>query len=294
MKKNLQNISYVFLVFGLSVFGSVTATKAQPRIFSPSQPKSTNVVFKEKPYQVQITPTDLSSRSGLFLVSGTGQLRLSGMLTTANGCCARIKATILRIVTGASASSPRSTITDGSSNTISLSETSANSPVFKEQIFEMCGSQQINLIDNIDSNEDDARFIVRIQNLDIWNKTTVNGNLTLRYPTADRILTGQPSVKFDLPQGIEANRQFTLSPNTPGKLKVKVVFAGNARVRVTLRKPNNSNARTPVEGASSLEFIYDITEADISSGNIWTVNVLNLTDTLADDVDVSVIYSVEQ
>ena len=295
MKINLQNFLWLFIITGFLVFGAALTSQAQPRLIPPSKSAKSNIVFKERNVLVKITPTDLDSRSGLILVSGTGQIRLSGTLTTANGCCARVKATILRIVLGTSARPPNpSDITDGASNTVMLSETSSNTPVFKEQTFELCGSQQVSLTENISADQDDARFIARIQNIDAWNKTTVSGSLTFRYPTADRILTGQPSIKFDLPQGLEANRAFTLSPNTPGKLKVKVVFSGNARVRVSLKKPNNSNARPPIEGASGLEFTYDIADADIAGGNTWTVNVLNLTDAPADDVDVSVVYTVDQ
>jgi hypothetical protein len=296
MKFDFQNFSRFFMIVGFVIFGAAFAVQAQPRLIPPSKAaKSSNIVYKERNVRVQISPTDSDSRSGVVSVSGTGQLRLSGTLTTGNGCCVRVKATIFRIATAApTGSSNTSNITDGSSNTIILSETSSNTPVFKEQTFELCGSQQINLIQTINADQDDARFIARIQNIDDWNKTTVSGNLTLRYPTADRILTGQPSLKFDLPQGLEANRAFTLSPNTPGKLKVKVVFNGSTRVRVTLKKPNGSNARQPVEGVSGLEFVYDIAASDITSGATWTVNVLNLTNTPADDVDVSVIYTVDQ
>jgi hypothetical protein len=278
MKFNLATFSRYLLVVGLLATGAVFSAQAQPRLIPPAKPAlSSNVVFKEKAFPVQITPTDFSSNMAPRLVSGTGQIRLSGTLTNANGCCARFKVTITRLVIGR---------TGG--------QVSASSSVFKEQTFEMCGSLQVNITDNLSASEDDARFGVKVENIDPWNKTTISGNLTFRYPTADKILTGQPSVKFDLPQGIEANRTFTLSPNTPGKLKVKISFAGNTQVRVTLKKPNNTNARPPVTGASGLEFEYDITAADIASGNTWTVNVLNLNNTPANDVDVVVTYTVEQ
>ena len=294
MKINLQNIWRASITAALLVFGAAFTAQAQPRLISPSKAVNTNVVFKEKTFQVQITPNDLDSRLGLVLITGTGQLKLSGALTTANGCCARVKAIIFRHVTGASTSTSTTAVNDGSVRTIIFSETSSGITIFKEQTFETCGNQPVNLTANLDSNEDNSRFTVKIQNIDSWNKTTVSGNMTFRYPTADRILTGQPSIKFDLPQGLEGNRAFTLSPNTPGKLKVKVVFGGSTRVRVTLKKPNGSNARASVEGASGLEFTYDIADADITNGNTWMVNVLNLTDTPADNVDVSVVYTVDQ
>lgn len=296
MKINAQKISRLLPAIGLAVFGAAHSAHAQPRSFPPAKSAvSSNIVFKERAVQVQITPTDFDSRSGLILVSGTGQIRLSGTLTTAgNNCCARVKAVIHRIVINSGGGSSLPSVTDGTSNTISFSEASNNSSVFKEQTFEICGSQSVNLSENLSAAQDDARFLVRLQNLDPWNKTNVGGTLAFRYPTADRILTGQPSIKFDLPQGIEANRAFKLSPNTPGKLKVKVVFRGNTRVRVTLKKPNGSNAAAPVDGASGVEFTYDIRDADITGGDTWTVNVLNLTDTPADDVDVQVVYGVEQ
>jgi hypothetical protein len=292
----------MLIIAGLLASGAALTVYAQPRHIPPSKTALSNVVFKERTVQVQITPTDFDSRSGLVFVSGTGQIRLSGTLTTAgSGCCVRIKATIHRIVAGSSpaasasaAPSSGSTITDGNSNTLSFAEIASSSPPFKEQIFELCGSQQINLSENINGSQDDARFIVRIQNIDPWNKTTVSGSLTFRYPTADRILTGQPSIKFDLPQGLEGNRAFTLSPNTPGRLRIKVTYSGGARVRVTLKKPGNSNAKPPIEGATGLEFNYDIAPADITNGNTWMVNVLNLSNDVADDVDVSVIYTVDQ
>lgn len=270
MKINLQKISRSLLVIGLTIFGAVISAQAQPRIIPPARiALSSNVIFKERTFPVRISPTDFNTSMIPVGITGIGQLKLSGTLTTGNGCCARVKITILRLAGG-----PPS--------------------VFKEQTFEICGSQAVNITDNLSASEDDATFFAKAENIDPWNKTTVRGDLIFRYPTADRILTGQPSIKFDLPQGIEANRQFTLSPNTPGKLKVKVIYQGNTRVRVTLKKPNGSNARPPVEGTSGLEFIYDIVAGDITGGNIWTVNVLNLTNTLADDVDVSVIYTVEQ
>ena len=172
-------------------------------------------------------------------------MKLFGTLTTINGACARIKITIKRAVL----------------NLI-------NSTVFKEQTFEMCGTQQINMTDNLNASEDDARFPITVENIDPWNHTTVTGTLTLRSPTSELILTGQPSVVFDLVQGAEANRDFTLFSNTPGKLKVKVSYSGNTQVKVTLKKPNGSNAAAPPQGASGQEFIYDITAADITNGNV--------------------------
>jgi hypothetical protein len=272
MKYNGQKVTHFLLVIGLLTFGAVIAAQAQPRVFPPARVALSNIVFRERSFQVRLSPTDFTDNMPPAVVRGTGQIRLSGTLTTATGACARVKITISRKALAA-----------GSAIT-----------VFKEQTFEICGSLQVNITDNLNASEDDAIFLARAENIDPWNKTNVSGGLIFRYPTADRILTGQPSIKFDLPQGIEANRQFTLIPNTPGKLKVKVVYGGNTTVRVTLKKPNGQNARPPVQGASGLEFTYDIQEADITGGNVWTVNVLNLSNTQAEDVDVSVIYTVEQ
>ncbi len=279
------------LMAALALFGFAIAPMAQPAIQKPGslptiqlQPIGiSNVVTKTKSFNLSVTPTSLSDVGLSSTVTGTGAIRLTGNLTNTSGCCARIKVEMIRITT---------------------SELVAGSPgqVFRQQTFEFCGSQAVNFSGSLNASQDDARFKVKITNLDAWNKVTVNGGLTLTYPTADRILAPQPNIPIDLTRGVDATRTFTLSPNTAGRLKIEIRWAGGASLQARLFKPGqqpgaaNSGVLNQSGSSGALDLNYDITPADITAGAQWAVNVLNNSSSsvTATGITFKVIYTVEE
>jgi hypothetical protein len=160
----------------------------------------------------------------------------------------------------------------------------------------------VNFSDNLNASQDDARFKVKITNLDAWNKVTINGSLTLTFPTADRILAPQPNIPVDLTRGVDVSRTFTLSPNTAGKLKVEIRWTGGASLQAKLFKPGqqpgaaNSGALSRSGSSGALDLDYDITPADITAGAQWAINVLNNSSSsvTATGISFRVIYTVEE
>jgi hypothetical protein len=242
-----------------------------------------NVVTRTKNFNLSVTATSLSDIGLSPNASGTGAIKLAGNLVNTSGCCARIKVEMIRLTT---------------------SEFLAGSPgqVFKQQTFEFCGSQAVNFSDNLNSSQDDARFKVKITNLDGWNKVTVNGSLTLTFPTADRILAPQPNIPVDLTRGVDVSRTFTLSPNTAGKLKVEIRWTGGASLQAKLFKPGqqpgaaNSGVLSRSGSSGALDLDYDITTADITAGAQWAINVLNNSSSsvTATGISFRVIYTVDE
>ncbi|HEX4950986.1 MAG TPA: hypothetical protein VFZ34_30285 [Blastocatellia bacterium] len=287
MKNNTQrntikaaSLSALLLVsFALALF-------AQPQIPQPGVKPPTlelrpigfsNVVTKTKDFQMQVTGTKFTDTDLGRSATGTGTLKLTGTLTNVNGCCARIKMEIVRFRPG-------------------------NAETFAEQTFEFCGSQNVNISKSLNANQDDARFIVKMTNPDPWNKITVNGNFTLSVPTADVILTAQPNIPIDLTRGVDVARTFKLNPNTPGKLKVEIRWSGAASLQAKLFKPGQqvgatgSSVLTRTGSGGALDLDYDITPADITSGNQWAVNVLNNSSSsvTATGITFRVIYTIEE
>lgn len=246
-------------------------------------PVALNVVTKTKDLQLSLTPTSLSAAAGLVFVSGTGLLKLDGTLVNTSGCCARIKLEILRRT--------NSDVFNGNPG-----------QVFKQQTFEFCGSQPVNISDNLSASQDDARFTVKITNLDAWNTVSVTGNLRLTYPTADRILAPQPNIPIDLTRGVDVTRTFELAPNTAGRLKIEIRWTGGASLQAKLFKPGqqpgpaSSSALTQNSSSGAIDLNYNITPADIAAGNQWAINVLNnsASSVTATGITFRVIYTVEQ
>jgi len=279
------------LMAALLIFGFAIAPLAQTPIQGPrTLPTLTllpigfsNVVTKTKSFNLSVTPTALSDDGLSPTVTGTGAIKLSGNLVNASGCCARIKVEMIRITT---------------------QEFIAGGPgqVFKQQTFEFCGSQAVNFTDNLNASQDDARFKVKITNLDSWNKVTINGALTLTYPTADRILAPQPNVPVDLTRGVDVSRTFTLSPNTAGRLKVEIRWSGGASLQAKLFEPGQqfgasfNGVLNQSSSSGALDLNYDITPADITAGAQWAVNVLNSSTSsiTATGITFRVIYTVEE
>jgi hypothetical protein len=279
------------LMAGLLIFGFVIAPMAQtpiqgPRTLptAPLRPIGfSNVVTKTKTFNLSVTPTDLSDVGLSSTVTGTGAIRLSGNLVNTSGCCARIKVEMIRITTR---------------------EIIAGSPgqVFKQQTFEFCGSQAVNISDNLNATEDDARFKVQITNLDAWNKVAVNGALTLTYPTADRILAPQPNTPVDLTRGVDVSRIFSLSPNTAGRLKVEIRWSGGPSLQAKLFKPGQqfgaafNGVLNQTSASGALDLNYDIQPADITAGAQWAVSVLNnsASSITATGITFRVVYTVEE
>lgn len=262
MKIYVEKLQRLLPLMILTVGLMITA-QAQSQTIPPANVALSSVIYKEKSGSVELTPTNLSQNVVWGFISGDGSPRVSGTLTTAG--CARIKMQIRK--------------TD-------------NNVVFDEVTRTICGSQQISWNAKfLNYTQDDNSYSVRVDNIDSWNQTSISGNLTFRYPTADRLLTGQTPTKFDLSPGSEAEQQFILTPNLPGRLKVKVVYGNNAKVRVTLKKPKGAIARSSVDGTSGLEFIYDVTKADTTGDNVWAVNVLNPSLVQVTDVSIIVIFT---
>jgi len=279
------------LMATLVVFSSAIAPLAQAPIQRPGSLPTlplapigfSNVVTKTKSFNLSVTPTSLSDVGLSSTVSGTGAIKLAGTLVNTSGCCARIKVEMIRVTT---------------------QEFLAGSPgqVFKQQTFEFCGSQAVNFSDNLNASQDDARFKVKITNLDGWNKVTVNGSLTLTFPTADRILAPQPNIPVDLTRGVDVSRTFTLSPNTAGKLKVEIRWTGGASLQAKLFKPGqqpgaaNSGVLSRSGSSGALDLDYDITPADITAGAQWAINVLNNSSSsvTATGISFRVIYTVDE
>lgn len=288
---NTLAAGFRMLMAAVFIFGFATAPLAQAPIQGPrTLPTApllpigfSNVVTKTKTFNLSVTPTDLSDVGLSPTVTGTGAVRLSGNLVNTAGCCARIKVEMIRITTR---------------------EIIAGSPgqVFKQLTFEFCGSRAVNFSDNLNASEDDARFKVQITNLDAWNKTTVNGALTLTYPTADRILAPQPNVPVDLTRGVDVSRTFSLSPNTAGRLKVEIRWSGGASLQAKLFKSGQQfgasfNGVLNQTGSSgALDLNYDIQPGDITAGTQWAVNVLNNSSSsiTATGITFKVIYTVEE
>ena len=288
---NTPSAGFRLLMATLLIFGFAIAPLAQTPIQGPRTLPTlplapigfSNVVTKTKSFNLSVTPTALSDVGLSSTVTGTGTIRLAGNLVNASGCCARIKVEMIRITT-------REIIAGGQGT------------VFKQQTFEFCGSQAVNFSDNLNANEDDARFKVKITNLDAWNKVTVNGALTLTYPTADRILAPQPNVPVDLTRGVDVSRTFTLSPNTAGRLKVEIRWSGGAGLQAKLFKPGQqfgasfNGVLTQSSSSGALDLNYDIAPADITAGAQWAVNVLNNSSSsiTATGITFKVIYTVEE
>jgi hypothetical protein len=288
---NMFSGGFRMLMAALLIFGFAIAPLAQAPIQGPRTLPTvpllpigfSNVVTKTKSFNLSVTPTDLSDVGLSSTVTGTGAIRLTGNLVNASGCCARIKVEMIRITNR---------------------EIVAGSPgqVFKQQTFEFCGSQAVNFSDNLNASEDDARFKVQITNLDAWNKVTVNGALTLTYPTADRILAPQPNTPVDLTRGVDVSRIFTLSPNTPGRLKVEIRWSGGASLQAKLFKPGQqfgaafNGVLNQTSSSGALDLNYDIQPADITGGAQWAVNVLNNSSSsiTATGITFRVIYTVEE
>lgn len=234
------------------------------------------VVNKTKDFQMQVNATKFSDLDTGRSATGTGSIKLTGTLTNVSGCCARVKVEILRGL--------------------------QNPAVFAEQTFEFCGSQNVNISKSLNASQDDARFMVKITNPDPWNKVTINGNFTLSVPSADVILTAQPNIPIDLTRGVDVSRTFKLVPNTPGKLKVEIRWSGPASLQAKLFKPGQtagatgSSVLTRTGSNGALDLDYDITPADITSGNQWAVNVLNNSGSsvTATGITFRVIYTVEE
>jgi hypothetical protein len=284
-RHHIANAKAAFLS-ALLVISFALALFAQPQIPQPGIKPPTlelrpigfsNSIVKTKDFQMKVTPTDLTDTDSGVRATGTGQLKLTGTLTNVSGCCARIKLAILR-------------------------QEGTNIQPFEERTFEFCGSQNVNIAKSLNASQDDARFRVTMTNLDPWNKVTVNGNFTFSFPTADVILTAQPNIPIDLTRGVDVSRTFKLVPNTPGKLKVEIRWGGAASLQAKLFKPGQtpsaagSSVLTRNGSGGALDLEYDITPADITSGNQWAVNVLNNSSSsvTATGITFRVIYTVEQ
>lgn len=270
----------------LLIVSFALALFAQPQIQQPGVKLPTlelrpigfsNSITKTKDFQMQVTATDLTDTDSGVRATGTGSLKLTGTLTNVSGCCARIKVAIVR-------------------------QAGTSIQPFEERTFEFCGSQNVNITKTLNASQDDARFRVVMTNLDSWNKVTVNGNFTFSYPTADVILSAQPNIPIDLTRGVDVSRTFSLTPNTPGKLKVEIRWSGAASVQAKLFRPGQtagatgSSVLTRTGSGGALDLDYDITPADITSGNQWAVNVLNNSSSsiTATGITFRVIYTVEQ
>jgi len=126
--------------------------------------------------------------------------------------------------------------------------------------------------------------------------------LTLTYPTADQILAPQPNIPIDLTRGVDATRTFTLSPNTPGRLKVEIRWSGGAGLQAKLFKPGQSagaaasGVLTQSGSSGALDLNYDIQPADITAGAQWAINVLNNSSSsiTATGISFRVIYTVQE
>ncbi len=273
------------LMAGLVIFSFAIAPLAQPPIQKPSslptlplKPSGfSTAVTKTKNHNLSVTPTKLADIGHPASVGGTGTIKLAGALVNASGCCARIKVELLRFKSG----------------TMS---------VFKEQTFEFCGTQAVSLSDNLNASEDDAAFLAKITNLDAWNKVTVNGALTLTYPTADRILAPQPNIPVDLTRGVDVTRTFTLSPNTAGKMKIEIRWNSPALLQARLFKPGqqpgaaNNGVLIQNGSSASMDLAYDIQPADITAGTQWAINILNNSPSsmTATAITFKVIYTVNE
>ena len=238
-----------------------------------------NAITKTKNLQLKLTATKLEDTATIGRISGTGTLKLTGNLTVASGCCARIKLEVIRLNLPA----------QGSSN-------------FTTENFEFCGTKTVNILKTLNANQDDAFFVVKITNPDPWNKVTIDGPLTATFPTADVVLAAQPNVPIDLTRGVDVSRTFTLSPNTAGKLKVEIRWSGQATIQAKLFKPGQqvgaatNGVTTQSSSSGSIDLVYDIQPADITSGTQWGINVLNTSSAsvTATGITFRVVYTIDE